>query len=148
MIDADATDDTGQTALMHAVINNRQGATRALLDHGATLDMTDYNGKTVYDIVTDPMLKIMLTGTCVNVWPRDVLDHAPVVVRREADPDLYNLFKSLDMTEYIPTFAQEKITQKDLVHLTEQDYVYLDVPLGPRRRLQTKVKNMQYWNIM
>lgn len=57
--------------------------------------------------------------------------------------DIGDFLKQLDLERYLPAFIENEVDIKALPHLDEEDLKELGLPLGPRRRLQNAVKDLQ-----
>ena len=59
------------------------------------------------------------------------------------DAPVYLFLAAAGLTEFIPTFAREKIDLEALMLLTEEDLIGLKLPMGPRRKLLKAIKDRQ-----
>ena len=57
--------------------------------------------------------------------------------------DIDDLLKQLDLEQYLPAFKENEVDIRALPHLSEDDLKDLGLPLGPRRRLQNAIKELQ-----
>jgi hypothetical protein len=57
------------------------------------------------------------------------------VSQNSYDKDIEELFKDLDLVEYLENFRTNKIYFEDLILLSKEDLIELKLPLGPRNRL-------------
>lgn len=84
-----------------------------------------------------------------NDNPAVVGVHAPApaaAAEEEAEaaaPDISRLLVNLNMSEYIDTFAKEKIDIEAAKLLSEDELKELGLPMGPRKKLQRALKDLQ-----
>ena len=56
--------------------------------------------------------------------------------------DIFQWLEDLGLGQYAPIFAKNSVELDHLPYLTEDDLRELDIPLGPRRKLQAAVKSL------
>jgi len=59
------------------------------------------------------------------------------------DPSLEELCQVLQLGEYLATFKKEKLTFSDLLLCSEDDLIRLNLPMGPRKRLLTYLRDLE-----
>jgi len=59
------------------------------------------------------------------------------------DPTLEEVCQVLKLDDYLPTFQREEFTFADLLLLSDEDLASLKLPMGPRRRLMTYLRDLE-----
>lgn len=59
------------------------------------------------------------------------------------DPSIEEVCQVLQLGEYLTTFKREKLTFSDLLLCSEDDFIRLDLPMGPRKRLLTYLRDLE-----
>ena len=59
------------------------------------------------------------------------------------DPTLEEVCQVLKLDDYLPTFQREEFTFADLLLLSDEDLAGLKLPMGPRRRLMTYLRDLE-----
>jgi hypothetical protein len=60
-----------------------------------------------------------------------------------ADPSLDEVCQVLQLGEYLPIFEREQLTFSDLLLCSEEDLASLSLPMGPRKRLMTYLRDVE-----
>jgi len=60
-----------------------------------------------------------------------------------ADPPLDEVCQVLQLGEYLPVFEKEQLTFSDLLLCSEEDLASLSLPMGPRKRLMTYLRDLE-----
>lgn len=60
-----------------------------------------------------------------------------------SDPTLEEVCQVLQLGDYLSTFQKEELTFSDLLLLTESDLASLGLPMGPRKRLLTYLRDLE-----
>jgi hypothetical protein len=59
------------------------------------------------------------------------------------DPTVEEVCSVLKLDEYLPTFLREEFTFADLLLLSDEDLASLKLPMGPRRRMMTYLRDLE-----
>ena len=59
------------------------------------------------------------------------------------DPPLDEVCQVLQLGEYLPIFEREQLTFSDLLLCSEEDLASLSLPMGPRKRLMTYLRDLE-----
>lgn len=59
------------------------------------------------------------------------------------DPMLEDVCQVLHLGDYLVTFQKEELTFRDLLLLSEKDLASLGLPMGPRKRLLTYLRDLE-----
>ena len=63
--------------------------------------------------------------------------------RELGDPSVEDVCQVLQLGEYLATLKKEKLTFSDLLLCSEDDLVHLGLPMGPRKRLLTYLRDLE-----
>ena len=59
------------------------------------------------------------------------------------DPTIEDVCQVLQLGEHLAKFQREELTFSDLLLLTEEDLAILGLPMGPRKRLLTYLRDLE-----
>lgn len=59
------------------------------------------------------------------------------------DPTVEEVCQVLHLGDYLVTFQKEELTFSDLLLLSENDFANLGLPMGPRKRLLTYLRDLE-----
>lgn len=76
-----------------------------------------------------------------DVLSQDVVERSSA--RELGDPSVEDVCQVLQLGEYLATLKKEKLTFSDLLLCSEDDLVHLGLPMGPRKRLLTYLRDLE-----